>query len=416
MAWPESKRVIFVEGRGAILKDIDGKEYIDACAGANGPTLVGHSHPRYIQAISKQVEKLSQHLPCFNNVPLIELCEKLARILPGNIHKSYVCAGGSEAIESAIKLIMRRTGKNGFISLYCGYHGLSLGLLNLVGMSWNRSLFPHISGPLAFQQIPNPYCYRCHFGLEYPGCDLECANALEYAIKYSSSGNVAAFILEVVQGPGGQIEFPKEYFSKVKEICAKNGVLIIVDEIQTGLGRCGAMFASELYNFIPDVLVVGKALGGGFPIGVASFSDELFSPELNEKTWHALTFQNQPLACAVASAIIDIAIEENFPERAKRLGAYCKKALIDLSREHEIVGDVRGPGLFLGIELVKDRKTKEPAITETQKVIYSALDKGLIIFPGGMGNVIKVKPPLTITEEQIDRIVEILDEAFGEIR
>ena len=412
---PHTSRIVLVEGNGAILKDITGKEYIDGLSGCMGPLLIGHSHPKFIDAVERQVRKLTHHWLTFDNVPAIHLAEKLAEMTLGNLRKSYIAPGGGDAVEAAIKLVMMQRGKGEVISLYSGYHGMSLGLTSLCGMSWRRNRIPGGTRWPGFQQIPNPYCYRCHFGLEYPDCDLQCAKALDSAIKFASSDNVAAFLLEVVQGPGGHIEFPKEYFSEIKDICEEHEVSIIADEVQTGLGRCGAMFASELYDFKPDVLVLGKALGGGLPIGAAMFSEELTPAELGNETWHSLTFENNPLVCAVALAVIDIVLEEKLVHRANELGNKCRKALKDLSQEYNIIGDVRGPGLFIGVELVKDRVTKEPAVEEAERFVYSALDKGLITWTGGIGNVLKIKPPLTIREDQMDRLIEILDQTFKEV-
>ncbi len=413
---PVDKRLVFVEGKGAILKDINGKEYIDGISGTNGPLLVGHSHPKVVQAVKDQVEKLSQHMTIFDNIPSIEAASKLHSIVPSEwkLGKTYFCPGGGEAVEAALRLIMKQTRKSEVISLYLSYHGLSLGTMSLGGMPWLRSF---VAGGIrwpGFHQIPNAYCYRCPYGLEYPGCGLQCAAELENAIKYGSSGSVAAFIMEPVQGPGGHIEFPDEYYREIRRICDDNGVLLIADEVQTGLGRCGAYFASQLHNLKPDVLILGKALGGGLPVGAVMFREDLTPQTLEKETWHSLTFQNNPLVCAAASAVLDIIQQEKLPERAARLGKKFTQTFQELAQQHSIIGQVRGPGLFIGLELVKNRKTKEPAIQEAGQVVWSALDKGLITFTGGLGNVLKVKPPVTITDEQADRLLHIMGEVVAE--
>lgn len=413
---PVDKRLVFVEGKGAILKDINGKEYIDGISGTNGPLLVGHSHPKIVQAVKDQVEKLSQHMTIFDNVPSIEAAGKLHSIVPSEwkLGKTYFCPGGGEAVEAALKLIMKQTRKSEIISLHLSYHGLSLGTMSLGGMPWLRSF---VAGGIrwpGFHQIPNAYCYRCPYGLEHPGCGLQCAAELENAIKYGSSGSVAAFIMEPVQGPGGHIEFPDEYYREVRRICDDNGVLLIADEVQTGLGRCGAYFASQLHNLRPDVLVLGKALGGGLPIGAVIFREDLTPPELDKETWHSLTFQNNPLVCAAASAVLDIIRDERLPQRAANLGKRFTETFRRLADQYPVIGEVRGPGLFIGIELVRNRKTKEPAKEETSRAVWSALDKGLITFTGGLGNVLKVKPPLTITDGQADRLLNIVGEIIAE--
>lgn len=406
--------IVFAEGSGAILKDIDGKEYIDGVSGTNGPMLIGHSHPRLVEVVQMQAEKLIQHLTCFDNVPSVEVAEKLASLIPPNwgLKKSYFTSGGGEAVETALKLIMKQTRKTEVISLYYSYHGLSLGTMSLSGLPWLRSFIPGGLRWPGFQQIPNAYCYRCYYGLKYPDCGLACARELEYIIKFGSSGNVGAFIIEPIQGPGGHIEFPKDYYQEVRDICDENEVILIADEVQTGLGRCGSLFASQLYDLKPDVLIMGKALGGGLPIGAAVFKEDLTPSELENESWHSLTFQNNPLICAAALTSLNIITEEKLPERAMMLGKRCRKALSDLMDECTIIGDVRGSGLFIGIELVKDRITKEPAIEEAKKAQSKALEKGLIISRGGLGNVLKIKPPLVITNEQIGLILIILEKVL----
>jgi 4-aminobutyrate aminotransferase-like enzyme len=413
---PQDKRIVFVEGKGAILKDIEGKEYIDGISGTNGPLLVGHCHPKVVQAVQEQVAKLCQHMTCFDNLPAIEAAEKLHRLIPSEwkMGKSYFCPGGGEAVEAALKLVMKQTHKSEVISLYLSYHGLSLGTMSLGGMPWLRNF---VSGGIrwpGFHQIPNAYCYRCPYGLEYPDCGVICADELENAIKYGSSGSVAAFIMEPVQGPGGHIEFPDEYYREVRRICDENDVLLIVDEVQTGLGRCGSMFASQLHNLRPDVLILGKALGGGLPIGAVIFREDLTPPDLEKGTWHSLTFQNNPVVCAAASAVLDIVKEERVPERAAKIGERFTREFRKLAEECPIIGDIRGPGLFIGLELVKNRRTKEPAISEASRVIWSALERGLITFGGGLGNVLKVKPPVVITDEQAARLTGIMHDTLME--
>ncbi len=414
---PRDKRIIFVEGRGAILKDVEGREYLDGISGTNGPALVGHSHPKVVQAIQEQAQKLCQHLTCYDNIPAIEAAAKLHKTVPAHwkLEKTYFCPGGGDAVETGLKMVMKQTRKSEVISLYFSYHGLSLGTMSLGGMPWLRNFVPGGIRWPGFHQIPNAYCYRCPYGLQHPGCGLQCAAELENAIKYGSSGNVAAFIMEPVQGPGGHIEFPKEYYKEVRRICDENEVLLIVDEVQTGIGRCGSMFASQLYDLKPDVLILGKALGGGLPIGAVMFREDLTPPELENETWHSLTFQNNPVICAAASAVLDIVQQERLPERAAQLGSRFTKEFMALAEEYPVLGEVRGPGLFIGLEFVKDPKTKEPAIAETNRAIWYALENRFITFSGGVGNVLKVKPPLTITEEQADRLLQLMKQTIIEI-
>ena len=408
LSWLGEKHGIVLESAsGALIKDIAGKEYIDAISGTNGPLLIGHSHPKLSEALMEQSKKLSHVLGIFDNVPLIELCERLDSITPSTVHKSYICTGGGESVEAALKLIMKVTGKAEFIALHYSYHGLSLGTMSLGGMPALRNWIPGGLRWPGFQQVPNPYCYRCPFGAHVESCGLECAGALKATLDHGTSDQVAAIILEPVQGPGGHIVFPQQYFDEVQKICKERDIFLIVDEVQTGLGRCGAWFASELFNVKPDVVIIGKALGGGYPIGAAAFSERIASPEIESSTWHSLTFQNDPLGAAVGLTVLQVIEEEKLIERARKVGEYIRKRLKEYSHEFDVIGDIRGPGLFIGIDLVKDRKSKEPAIQEAAEGVAFARENGLITFTGGAGNVLKIKPPLVITDEQVDRMMEL---------
>jgi 4-aminobutyrate aminotransferase-like enzyme len=412
----EENGIVFDSASGAIIKDIQGKEYIDAISGTNGPLLIGHSHPKLTEALVEQSKKLSHTLGIFDNVPLIELCEKLESITPSSIRKSYICTGGGESVEAALKLIMKVSGKAEFIALHYSYHGLSLGTMSLGGMPSLRNWIPGGLRWPGFQQVPNPYCYRCPFGASVETCELECAGALKAALDHGTSDQVAALILEPVQGPGGHIVFPQGYFDEVQRICKERDLFLIVDEVQTGLGRCGAWFASELFNIKPDAVIIGKALGGGYPIGAASFSERIASPEVESSTWHSLTFQNDPLGSAVGLTVLQVIEEEKLIERANKVGEFVRKKLKEYSQELSVIGDIRGPGLFIGVELVRDRKTKEPAVEETAEGVAFARESGLITFTGGAGNVLKIKPPLVITDEQAERMMELFKDTFQYIQ
>ncbi len=417
LSWPgEDKGIVFDSAEGAVIRDVEGKEYIDAISGTNGPLLIGHSHPKLTEALIGQSKKLSHTLGLYDNVPLIELCEKLASITPQPIRKSYICTGGGESVEVALKLIMKVSGKAEFIGLHYSYHGLSLGTMSLGGLPSLRNWIPGGLRWPGFQQVPNPYCYRCPLGAHIESCELECANALKATLDHGTSGQVAALILEPIQGPGGHIVFPQSYFDEVQKICKERDLFLIVDEVQTGLGRCGAWFASDLFNLKPDVVIIGKALGGGYPIGAAAFSERIASPEVEQSTWHSLTFQNDPLGSAVGLAVINVIEEENLIERARKVGENIRKKLHEYAQQFSVIGDIRGPGLFIGIELVRDRKTKEPAVEETAEGVAFARENGLITFTGGAGNVLKIKPPLVITEEQVDRMMELFKRTFQHIQ
>jgi len=407
--------IVLVEGKGAIVKDINGKEYIDAISMMAGPTTIGSSHPKIIEAVKRQVEKISLTFSGSINIPRVELSEKLAKITPPKLNKFFFACGGSEAIETALEGAMKIAGKKEIISLYHGYHGGTLATLSL-GQPSHREGFSTMPG---FRQIPAPYCYHCPYGKEYPHCNFECARALEEMIKYGTYNDVAAFIMEPMLGNGGHIIPPdKEYFRIIKEICKKYGVLFITDEIQTGFGRTGKMWGCDHYDFTPDIMVVGKAMGGGLPISATIFKEDIIPPDFGRKAWHTFTFSGNAISCAAASAAIDVVIEEKLPDRAVETGHLMMERLKLMQEKHPLIGDVRGKGLFIGVELVKDKKTREKAVNEAAKVLEKSEGKGVLFGIStlvGVGNVIKIKPPLNISKDLTTKILDVFEEAVSEV-
>ncbi len=409
--------VVFVEAKGCILKDSDNKEYIDGLAGAAGTTFIGWNRPEVFEAVKKYLEfphAFFGHI----NLPRVELAAKLAKITPNNLKKSWFATGGGEANEAAVKASIKFTGKKEVISLYDGFHGISIGMLSL-GHRRLREGFPLVPG---FRQIPSPYCYRCFYGKSYPGCDFECARALEAAVEYGSAFDVAAFLLEPVQGMGGHIFAPDvEYGKIIREICDRHEIVIITDEIQSGFGRTGKMWASEVIGLKPDAITVGKALGGGYPISAAIFSEsiaEAFKDKDPCRWWQPLTFSGNPISCAAAVAVVDIVLKDNVTEKTAQVGRSWMKRLKEMQEDHSIVGDVRGPGLYLGMEIVKDKKNKKKGIEEASTIINRCFEKGVIFglsHPYGLGNIIKIKPPYIISQEESTKALDILDETLTEI-
>lgn len=400
--------LVQVEGKGCILKDINGKEYIDTISQMGGPAGVGISHPKVVKAVKDQVEKLTCAMAWGINIPRVEAAEKLAQITPAGMTKFLFAAGGGESNEAALKVAMKITKKKGVISVHHAFHGASIALLNL-GMPGGAVDVPKIPG---FRQIPAPYCYRCSYGKSYPNCDLECAKFLEEEIQSGACDDVAAFIMEPILGSGGQIVPPQEYFKIIREICERYGVLFITDEIQTGFGRTGKMWGIEHYGVVPDIMVISKGMGGGVPVSAAVFKEEIVTPELEKDFHHIYTNQGIPLSCAAASAVVDIILEEDMPGKAEKMGKFWYERLKELEEKHRLIGDIRAKGLFIGVELVKDRKTKERATQEARRVIEEGLKRGVIFHPGG-DNIIKFKPPMVITEELSSRVLKVFDEVLG---
>ena len=409
-------------GKGACFYDDTGKEYIDMLSQTAGVMGIGHSHPKLVQAVKDQVEKSTHMLTCFINEPRVEFATKLAKVMPGKLKnncKFYFTSGGSEANETALKLAMKATGKSEVISTYYSYHGGTLALMGLLGQSYiTKGPWPKFPG---FTQIPNAYCYRCVYGQTYPGCKFECAHHLETHIKYGTQGDVAAFIQEPVPGNGGhQVPPDKEYFRIIREICDKHNVLYIADEVQTGNARSGKWWACDYFDISPDILTTAKAIGGGMAVGAAAMRRDLVPKDVaDENQWHIFTYGGSPIACAAGAAVVDIINEEDMPGKSAKQGAKMAKRLKGIMEKSPIVGDVRVMGSFIGVELVKDKKTKEPHIEGAGQVQGVCLENG--VFYGvsnmaGYGNVIKIKAPFVITDEQIDKALDVLEAAIKNVK
>jgi len=402
--------LVMTEAKGCLIKDINGREYIDGISICAGPATVGSAHPKVVNAVIEQVKKLPSASPWCVNIPRVELAEKLSKILPLGLNKFHFFCGGGEAVEFAIRTAIRSSKKREVIGLYTAYHGTSLGLLS-IGGTWNRKGLPTLPG---FRQIPPAYCYRCFYGKEYPKCNFECAKALENMIQYGTYDDVAAFILEPMMGVGGHIIPPKEYFKIVRGICDKYEILLIFDEIQTGFGRTGKMWAADYYEVNPDIMVIGKAMGGGIPVSAAIFREDMVLPP-EEEAESLNTFSGSPLACAAASAVVDIVIEENLPQKAAETGDFMMERLKEIEDKHPLIGEIRGLGLFIGVELVKDRKTKERAPQEASRVVDECRKRGVLLMLSynGKGNVAKIKPPLNVERNLAEKIVDVLDESLS---
>ncbi|MFN8160779.1 MAG: aminotransferase class III-fold pyridoxal phosphate-dependent enzyme [Solirubrobacterales bacterium] len=403
-----------MRSRGKPVWDVDGREYLDAVSGTNGTALVGHNNPAVSAAVDAQMKTLTNNFYVYDNPPAIELAARLAAITPGHLEKAFFCLGGGEAIEAAVKLAMRVTGRTEVVSLYGAYHGTTLGVSGLGGMPAFRDWMPGAVRWPTFRQGPAAYCYRCPLGLTPDMCGTACADALETTITTAGSDQVAALVIEPVQGPGGHVEFPPEWYEGVQEICVRRGILLIVDEVQTGLGRCGRNFASDIYRLQPDILVLGKALGGGLPFAATIARAGLVPPEIETEPWIAFTFQNQPVGSAAGLAVLGEIERHRLPERAAELGTKARSRLDSMRERYGCIGEIRGPGLFLGVELVRDRDSREPATEACAAGFDHAMDIGLLTWFGGpAANVLKIKPPLTTTDDEFDRILDLTEETIA---
>lgn len=398
------KSVIFQRAEGSRLWDINGKSYLDTMSGSAGPAMVGHANPVVAAAVAKQMATLPSVNLVHDSVPVIEFCTRIAKIAPAGLSKTFLCVGGGEAVEAAIKFAMRVTGRSEILSLTGAYHGQSLATMGLGGMPALRKWLPGSVRWPNFRQIPSGDAYRPPLGDEAEAA----VKALEADLAAGSSGHVAALIVELVQGPNGHSVYTPEYYKGVQEVCKKHDVLLIVDEIQTGLSRCGSTWACDVYNVKPDILVIGKALGGGVPIGAFITKKELIPAGMENEAWHMLTFMNQPLSAVAGLAVLDIMEKENLSGRAKTLGVQATEKFKEMARKYEVIGDVRGPGLFIGVDFVESRETKTPATAACRKAWDFAVDNGLITQFGGFAtNVYKFKPPLTTPAADFEQMLDI---------
>lgn len=400
---------------GTIVTDVEGQEYIDF-AGGIAVMNVGHSHPKVVKAIKDQAEKFTH--TCFMVAPYagpVKLAQKLCNAVPGDSPKAVMFANsGAEAVENAVKIARYYTQKTGIIAFEAGFHGRTL-----MGMSLTSKVKPYKYGlgPFAPEVYRMPYanCYRCPFGKKYPDCNVTCADHLEeFFVSHVAAEQTAAIIVEPVQGEGGFIAPPKEYFQKLKAICEKNGVLMIADEIQTGMGRTGYMFAMDYYGVEADITTVAKSLAAGMPLSAVVGKKEIMD------SVHASgiggTYNANPLTCEAALAVFDIFETEDLLARSKKLGETLLTTLCALQEKHALIGDVRGLGPMIAIELVQDRQQKTPAADKAKALVKYCLERNLIILAcGTYGNVIRFLMPLVITEEQLEQGMRILDNGLTAI-
>jgi 4-aminobutyrate aminotransferase/(S)-3-amino-2-methylpropionate transaminase len=410
--WGGAMPPILVRGSGASVWDSADNEYID-CTSQAWSLNVGYSHPKVMKAAAEQAEQLCHVRSSFDTYPHLRLSKRLAELTPGDWPKEVsFCLHGSLAIETAMKQALRRNNQGSFISLYDAYHGRSFGAMSLC--------WPHPNNAfLGFQgrtvRVPQAYCYRCSFGLEYPGCALRCVRFAEEAIDKAVDGRPIAFVMEPIQGNGGMIEFPRDYYTAIRDLCSRRGILLVWDEIQTAFGRMGAMTAAEYYGVVPDIIVFGKSIGGGYPLAGTVTRADLAHLEPGD---NGFTFGTFPVSMAAALATLQVIEEERLLERCRVLGGQITARLNELKNRYAIIGDVRGPGLMIGFELVKDRKTKEPAREEAHLFVEEGMKRRILFGECKylrLGNVVKIKPPLVISDSQVEKVLEVTRDIAEEL-
>src|SRR5271157_282035 len=405
--------LVVESGKGCIVKDVDGNEYIDfnsglVCLG------VGHNHPKVVSAIKNQCDRFLHYSNTdFFYREVVDLAEKLAQITPGDPQKKvYFGNSGAEAIEAAIKLAKWHTRKQLFIGFTGAFHGRTIGALSFTASkpTQKRYFFPLMPG---VTHVPYAYCYRCPYKLTYPECHYWCVDFIDENVlqKFVPPEDTAAILFESIQGEGGYVVPPPEYFQRIKKLADKYDLLLIDDEVQSGMGRTGKWFAIEHWGIEPDIVTTAKALASGLPLGATVAKAKIMD-------WvpgsHASTFGGNPLSCVAANAVIEIVKEEKLLENATKQGAYIMKRLGELKEKCDIVGDVRGKGLMIGMEIVEDKESKKPAPKKTNEIMMRSWKRGINVITCG-ASTIRVAPPLIITRELVDSALDIIEDVTKEI-
>jgi 4-aminobutyrate aminotransferase len=403
--------VVVDHASGCVITDVNGREYLDCFAGIS-VVNAGHCNPEVTAAAKAQIDKLIHCQSYLYHVPVVgDLAEKIAHIAPPGLTKTFFANGGAEAIEGAMKLARLYSGKHEFIALQGSFHGRSWGALSITGNQGRKKRGGPYAPGVSF--APLPYAYRSNWADDPEECGRQCAQALEDVIRFSTAGDVAAFIAEPVWGEGGIIVPPANYLREVKKVLDKHGILFICDEVQSGFGRTGKMFAIEHFGVVPDILVTAKGIADGFPLSAFTARPEIAAAYRPGD--HLSTFGGNPVSCAAALANIEFMERENLSTRAADLGEYTMSKLRSLQREHRVIGEVRGLGLMIGVELVRDEKLT-PAAAEAESVRDALLRHGVLVGVGGVnGNVIRFQPPLVITRQQIDQALAAFATALAEV-
>ncbi|HEV3332140.1 MAG TPA: aspartate aminotransferase family protein [Bryobacteraceae bacterium] len=400
--------LVIARAKDQYVWDVDGNQYLDFLGGIV-TVSVGHCNDAVNAKVHRQLDKLQHVSTLFANEPQAALAKKIASLTPeGKLTKSFFTNSGTEANETAVLAARCYTGNTEIVALRHSYHGRSAMAMTLTGQgAWRMG--PPQAGIV---HAHNAYCYRCPFGLTYPSCEVKCAQDVEDLIRTTTSGAIAGFIAEPIQGVGGFVTPPKEYFRIVERIIRNHGGIFISDEVQTGWGRTGGKwFGIEQYGVTPDVMTAAKGLANGSPIGLT-----VAKPEVADSVTKLTisTFGGNPVTTTAAKAVIDFIEEQNLLDNCASTGAYLRAGLEDLKEKHELIGDVRGMGLLQAIELVEDRQTKAPAAAETLIALEAARKNGLLLGKGGMyGNVLRLSPPMNVGRADVDQFLALLDRSLA---
>ena len=400
-------QVAWDHARGVVVNDADGNTFIDWTSGVL-VTNVGHCHPDLVKAVQVAAAKLLNNYECLHE-SRVEAAEKLISVLPAFLDKCFFLTTGSETIEAALRIMKRKSGKYEIISFYGGFHGRTYAALSAGGLPGPKKGYgPTIPGSI---RVPFPYCYRCPFRADAATCDMLCMDYLEDAVRANSTGSLAGLIVEPYQGAAGFIFPPQGWLTRLEQWLRRRDLLFTLDEVQSGFGRTGKFWAMEWEGLTPDLVCIAKGVGSGVPASAVAARGEVIGTlgpgEMSS------TMGGNPLASAAVSAVVDIMRRERLEENALRMGALVKSRLLEMQEKSPYVGEVRGMGLVMGVELVKDKKTKEPAPDLTRKLIDLAAEFGLLIGSVGVfGNVIRVAPPLVISEAEANESLDIFEKAL----
>ena len=402
-------QLVIEKGEGCIVEDIDGNRFIDFFAGVAVASL-GYNHPNYVKMMHEQIKKI--HVGSFTSKVRADLSRLLAEHAVGDLQRTQYYSSGAEAVEAALRLARSYTKRTEVIGFWGGFHGKTLGVLGLIGDD-----FKHQLGPLPFGVYNTPYanCRRCALKLTYPECAWECVEFIHQKIKSETTNNVAAIIVEPIQGTNGNVVPPPGYLNELRRISNEIGAVLIVDEMITGFGRTGKMFGCQHDDVIPDIITIGKSFGGGYPMtGLMSRDKIIFSKPFANPSGSSSSYGGNPLAAAAAYSTVKTILDEGLVENSARVGSFMLNKLMNFKEKFPFVGDVRGRGLLLGVELVKNKATKEKLDKQTCKMIFQeCLKRGLIVM--GYNPDIRINPPLIIDEATAEEGIEILGEAFSSV-
>lgn len=404
--------LVVERAHGATVIDVDGNRYLDFTAGI-AVVSAGHSPPQIVRAIARQASRfIHMSGTDFYYPAQVKLAERLALLVPvKRPARTFFSNSGAEAVEAAFKLARYRTRRPLMIAFHGGFHGRTMGALSLTGSKavQRRHFAPLVPG---VTHVPYPNCYRCPYRLSHPTCGLYCVEVIREVYFKSTvpPEDLAAIVVEAIQGEGGVVVPPPEFLPKLAALAREYGILLIVDEVQTGMGRTGRMFAVDHTTVSPDIIAIGKGIASGLPMGATVASGDVMSWQAGS---HANTFGGNPVACEAALATIDL-LEKKLVANAAKVGAYLLRRLDELKSRHRLIGDVRGQGLMIGVECVRDRETKEVAVAERNEILQRCFQKGLLLLGCGQ-SVLRLVPPLMITTRDVDAAVEILDSVMTRV-